>query len=171
MHKFVLRIGVMFLTFTLSLAGNFLLNRLATVIEEWFEAEPLLEEPCAFALTARPAPMPPVPNCGLLFVQVGNDRSVTLNGRQMGTLYNTSRLVATLNEVFTGRIEARAYRPGFELNADDPAEERIERTVLIKAPRWVSYGEVSDLIGEIRATGAKPIGLISEEPATIERQR
>ena len=163
MSKFILRFGTILLTFTIGVAGNTLWNSLGSVVERWIETpEPVLEEPCGTFLAEQQRLMPMMHSCGLLVVTIQNDGSITLYGEGMGTLGNTSKLVATLNAVFTRRAELRAYRPGVELNSDIPEEERIEKTVLIKAPRWLSYGEVSDLIDVIRATSAKPIGLVTE---------
>ena len=162
MNNVILRFGTMFLTFTFGLASNALINDLGSLVERWIEnPEPLLEEPSINFLVAPPGEIPWDwdRNCGLLVVNVGYNRSLRLNGEDMGSLENTSELVARLNEVFTRRTEARAYRERLELNSDVTAEGRIERTVIIWAPRWLSYGELSDLIDEIRATGATPIGL------------
>jgi biopolymer transport protein ExbD len=38
----------------------------------------------------------------------------------------------------------------------------MEKTVLIKAVRSLSYGDMSDLIEVIKATGAGPIGLVTD---------
>lgn len=160
MSEFILRFGAIFLTFTIGLASNSLIN---DAVERWIESpEPVLEELGAPVQPMLPATIPLVRNCRLLVVKIGNDRSITLNGEEMGSLDNTSRLVATFKRVFTWRVEARAYRAGLELSSDVPEEERVEKTVLIKAPRWLSYGEVSDLIDVIIATGAEPIGVVTE---------
>ncbi len=37
--------------------------------------------------------------------------------------------------------------------------ERIEKTVFIRAPRSLNYGEVARLIDAVKGTGADPIGL------------
>jgi biopolymer transport protein ExbD len=46
------------------------------------------------------------------------------------------------------------------LSRDDVTEEvRIERTVFIKAPVEIRYGEVAKVIDGIKGAGATPIGL------------
>src|SRR6202043_3000346 len=102
-------------------------------------------EPCATALAEQQSLLPAIQNCGLITVRIRNDRRLELNGEAMGSLDDVNRLVATLNMVFAQRVEERAYRTGFELDSKVPAEDRIEKTVLIEAPRRISYGEVSDL--------------------------
>lgn len=165
MRTFILRFGAAFLTFILGLAGNFLFNDLSSVVERWIETpEPVLVEPCANALATQLGAIPLARNCGLIVVRIRYDRSLKVNSEELGSLDDPSRLVARLNELFRGRVAARAYRTGFESDSDVPAEERIEKTVLITAPRWISYGEVSDLVDAISATGAKPIGLFREGP-------
>jgi hypothetical protein len=160
MSKFALRFGAVFLTFIIGLASNFLING---VVERWIQtSEPVLEEPCATTLGELQRPMPPQRNCGLLVVEVGADRSLWLRGEWLGSLDNPRPLVARLTDVFGLRNQAPLYRVEFELNSQVPEEERIERIVLVRSNRSISYGEVSDLIEVIRATGAKPIGLVSE---------
>jgi hypothetical protein len=169
MNKFILRGGSMFLAFTIGLGGTFLIN---AVVERWIATpEPVLEEPCALVLAQQQRLMPSMGNCGLLMVEVGNDRSLWLRGERQGNLDDPSSLLAKLSLVFKWRSEAHAYRPGFELNSDVPEEDRIEKTVLVKAPRSISYGEVSDLIDVIRTTGAEPIGLVTDGVFTSEQRR
>ena len=43
------------------------------------------------------------------------------------------------------------------------ADERIERTVFVRAPRSVRYGEVAQVIDGIKGAGAQPIGLQVDE--------
>jgi biopolymer transport protein ExbD len=160
MNKFILRGGLMFLTFTIGLGGTFLIN---TVVERWIETpDPVLEEPSINVLAAQPRVIPLVGNCGLLVVNVANDRSITLNGDGAGSVDNPRKLIATLNEIFTRRTESRAYRSGIDLNSHLPEDESIEKLVFIRVPRWISYGDVSDLIDAVRATGAKPIALVTK---------
>jgi len=45
------------------------------------------------------------------------------------------------------------------MRPDLPDEDRIERTVFIKAPRSISYGEVTRVIDGVKGAGAKPLGL------------
>jgi biopolymer transport protein ExbD len=42
---------------------------------------------------------------------------------------------------------------------DLPERERIEKTVFIKAPRSIPYGEVTRVIDGLKGAGAEPIGL------------
>ena len=43
--------------------------------------------------------------------------------------------------------------------SDLPDKERIEKTVFIKAPRSLTYGEIARVIDGLKGSGAEPIGL------------
>jgi biopolymer transport protein ExbD len=45
------------------------------------------------------------------------------------------------------------------MRIDLPESVRIEKTVFIKAPPTLPYGEVARLMDGLKATGAEPIGL------------
>jgi biopolymer transport protein ExbD len=89
------------------------------------------------------------PNLNLRLNQTGD----------MGTTSETGKLSATLADTFERRREAHAYRPEMQNRFDLPDEERVVRTVFIKAPRSISYGEVVRVIDGIKAAGANPVGL------------
>jgi biopolymer transport protein ExbD len=46
-----------------------------------------------------------------------------------------------------------------ETRTDVPEQDRIERTVFIKAPRALRYEEVVKVIDAIKGAGANPVGL------------
>jgi biopolymer transport protein ExbD len=52
---------------------------------------------------------------------------------------------------------------GFESRADIAPDERIERTVFVRAPRSIAYGEVAKVIDSIKGAGAQPVGLQTDE--------
>jgi hypothetical protein len=45
---------------------------------------------------------------------------------------------------------------------DVSPDERIERTVFIRAPRSTRYGEVAKVIDAIKGAGAQPVGRAAE---------
>ena len=49
------------------------------------------------------------------------------------------------------------YKPGMETRSDVAEDERIEKTVVIKAYRSCWYGEVIKLIDVVKGAGANPI--------------
>jgi biopolymer transport protein ExbD len=99
------------------------------------------------------------PNPLTLVVSIDKDMKLKLNTEDMGTVYDTSKLSTTLAQLFEKRRQERAYRYGMENRTDLPEEERIEKTVFIKAPRSIKYGEVVKVIDAVKGAGANPIGL------------
>lgn len=90
------------------------------------------------------------------------DRELKLrlnNGEWQGTTAEPSKLVAALFKALRGREEAGTLRRGALDLASLPPSERIEKTVFIKAPRTVRYGEVVCVIDQIKGAGANPVGL------------
>ncbi|MGH9904857.1 MAG: biopolymer transporter ExbD [Pyrinomonadaceae bacterium] len=99
------------------------------------------------------------PNPLTLVVSVSTDLQLKLNQEGMGSVNDTSRLVQKLLVVFQQRKEQRAYKPGMETRTDVPEQDRIEKTVFIKAPRSLRYEEVVKVIDAIKGAGANPVGL------------
>ena len=77
----------------------------------------------------------------------------------MGTVDDTSKLSSYLVNLFKERKQNRAYSAEMMLRTDVPEDRRIERTVFIKAPRSLRYGDVAKVIDGIKGAGASPIGL------------
>jgi biopolymer transport protein ExbD len=164
MRRFILRLSVMMVAFVLGVGANALVDRgLGSVVERWTDdPKSFLGQLSITLLAEEPRFNPRLNYCGLLVVGITNDRNLYLNRQEMGSLDDPSELVAKLNEIFRHRTELRLYRDGLDLNSATPDDERIEKTVFIKASRGLSYGEVSDLIGVVKGTGANPIGLVTE---------
>jgi biopolymer transport protein ExbD len=100
------------------------------------------------------------PNIHTLVVTIQPDRRLKLNNLdEMGTVDDISPLSARLISIFEERTQHRAYRAEMAARADVPERERIEKTVFIKAPRTMPYGEVIRVMDGLKATGAAPIGL------------
>ena len=100
------------------------------------------------------------PNILTLVVAIEPDRTLKLNNlSDMGTVDNLSPLTAKLISIFEERTKQRAYRSDMLARLDLPERERIEKTVFIKAPRGLKYGEVVRVMDGLKATGAGPIGL------------
>lgn len=99
------------------------------------------------------------PNPLTLVVSISNDLQLKLNQDAMGSVNDTSLLSQKLTQVFHQRKEQRAYKPGMEIRTDVPEDERIEKTVFIKAPRGLRYEEVIKVIDAIKGAGANPVGL------------
>lgn len=99
------------------------------------------------------------PNPLTLVVSIGSDLQIKLNQDSMGSVNDTSFLSQKLTQVFQQRKEQRAYKPGMEIRTDVPEQDRIEKTVFIKAPRGLRYEEVVKVIDAIKGAGANPVGL------------
>jgi biopolymer transport protein ExbD len=99
-----------------------------------------------------------------LVVTIKQDGNLELNRvGDMGTVNDTVKLTAELAELFRRRLENHVYRREMMDRIDLPEEKRIQRTVYIKAPRAIAYGEVAKVIDGIRGAGADPVGLQIDE--------
>jgi biopolymer transport protein ExbD len=100
------------------------------------------------------------PDINTLVVTIEPDRTLKLNSlSDMGTVDDLSPLSAKLRSIFEERTQQRAYRADMLARLDVPESQRIEKTVFIKAPRSIRYGEVIRVMDGLKATGADPIGL------------
>src|SRR6266404_9373092 len=75
------------------------------------------------------------PNPLTLVVSISPDLQLKLNQDAIGSVNDTGPLSQKLTQVFQQRKVQRAYRVGMETRTDLPEEERIEKTVFVKAPR------------------------------------
>lgn len=95
-----------------------------------------------------------------LVVTVEPDRTLRLNAlTDMGTIDDLSKVSQRLVSLFEERTRNHVYRAGMLDRLDLPEQARIEKTVFIKAPRSIPYGEVVRVMDGLKATGAEPIGL------------
>ena len=99
------------------------------------------------------------PNPLTLVVTIGSDLSLKLNQDSLGSVNETAPLAQRLSAVFQQRKDTRAYRIGYETRTDVKEEDRIEKTVFVKAPRATKYGDVVKVIDAIKGAGASPVGL------------
>ena len=77
----------------------------------------------------------------------------------MGEAADPSTLEQTLTHLFQERKEQRAYKPGMETRTDVPEDERVEKTIVVKAQRSTRYGDVVRLIDAVKGAGGSPIVL------------
>jgi biopolymer transport protein ExbD len=107
---------------------------------------------------------PPRGNILTLVVTIKQDGALELNQiGEMGSVNDTGKLSATLAELFQQRLTMHVYRTDMLDRLDLPEEKRIERTVFIKAPGSITYGEVAKVIDGIKGAGAEPVGLQIDE--------
>jgi biopolymer transport protein ExbD len=82
---------------------------------------------------------------------------LNLEEDDLGSSSDTQPLAQKLKSVFEMRQGFRAYRPGMERRSDLPEQERIEKTVFVKAERSISLGEVASVIEAAKDAGADPV--------------
>jgi len=99
------------------------------------------------------------PNPLTLVVTIGSDLQLKLNQDSLGSVNDVAPLAQRLSAVFQQRQDQRAYRVGYETRTDVKEEDRIEKTVFVKAPRATKYGDVVKVIDAIKGAGANPVGL------------
>jgi biopolymer transport protein ExbD len=90
------------------------------------------------------------PNPLTLVVSIAGDNNLKLNQESMGNIADTAPLSQRLTSLFEQRKQTGAYRPG---------TQEVEKTVFVKAPRSIKYGEVVKVIDAIKGAGANPVGL------------
>ena len=99
------------------------------------------------------------PNPLTLVVSVAPDLSIKLNQDSLGSVNDPAPLAQRLRQLFDQRRDQRAYKIGYENRTDLKEEDRIEKTVFVKAPRATKYGDVVKVIDAIKGAGASPVGL------------
>lgn len=91
------------------------------------------------------------PNPLTLVVAVNKaDMKLSLNNQEAGDISDSSSLTNQLTEIFKGRDANGVFREG---------TNEVEKTVFIKSPRSVKYGDVVKVIDAVKLAGAQPIGL------------
>ena len=91
------------------------------------------------------------PNPLTLVIGINRDtRDITLNNDKAGTLDDPSPLTNRLSELFKQRENNGVFREG---------TNQVEKTIFIKSPKSVRYGDVVKVIDAAKMAGAEPIGL------------
>ncbi|MCA1591497.1 MAG: biopolymer transporter ExbD [Acidobacteria bacterium] len=101
-----------------------------------------------------------------LIVAIDKDLKVTLTRGQNqiaeGSVNDTGPVATILAQEFKARREQGIWKEGMESALDKPPDERIEKTVFLKAPQSFKYGEVVKVIDAVKGAGASPVGLQTE---------
>jgi biopolymer transport protein ExbD len=101
-----------------------------------------------------------------LVVNIKKDLSAELlrGGNKIadGSVNDPGPIGAALSTEFKTRKEGQIYKEGFEGRADLSPDERIEKTVFIKAPSTFKYGDVVKIIDTVKGAGSNPVGLQTE---------
>ena len=138
-----------------------LIDVLLVMLIIFMVAAPLKPHSLAAKLPAEPNDLKVVANIHTLVVAVQPDHTLKLNGldSDMGTVEDPSKLSAFLVALFKERSANHVYRDEMISRIDVPEEYRIQKTVFIKAPRSIAYGEVAKVIDGLKGAGAEPVGL------------
>lgn len=99
-------------------------------------------------------PPPDVANNLTLQVAILPDFKLQLNTKDMGSVNDTGTLSTTLAQTFKERERMGTVKFG---------TNEIEKTVFIKAPKSIKYGEVVKVIDAVKSAGANPVGLQLDE--------
>jgi biopolymer transport protein ExbD len=138
-----------------------LIDVLLVLLIIFMVAAPLKPHRFLAKLPSQPLKNPDIrPSDLTLVVTIEPDRTLKLNQlTNMGTVDDISPLSSQLISIFQKRRQNRAYREDLILRTDLPEELRIEKSVFIKAPRSITYGDVARVLDGLKGTGAEPIGL------------
>jgi biopolymer transport protein ExbD len=138
-----------------------LIDVLLVLLIIFMVAAPLKPARFAAKLPSQPQHEQPLtPDPKTLVVTIQPDRTLLLNAlTDMGTVDDMSKLTSKLVSVFEERTRNKAYRDDMRTRFDLPEAVRIEKTIFIKAPRNMPYGEVMRVMDGLKGTGADPIGL------------
>ncbi len=91
------------------------------------------------------------PNPLTLVVGISKDtKAITLNNDPYGDVTDTEKLSNKLREIFKERESNGVFREN---------TNEVEKTIFIKSPKSVRYGDVIKVIDAAKAAGASPIGL------------
>lgn len=91
------------------------------------------------------------PNPLTLVVAInGQTKGIALNNEPVGDVSDASALTNRLLEIFKGRENNGTFREG---------TNEVEKTIFIKSPTTVKYGDVVRVIDAAKMAGASPIGL------------
>jgi biopolymer transport protein ExbD len=80
-----------------------------------------------------------------------------------GSIEEPGEVASGLAREWRARIAAGSWKEGFESRADLAPDLRVERTVFVRAPRSLRYGEVARVIDAVKGAGADPVGLQTDE--------
>jgi biopolymer transport protein ExbD len=101
-----------------------------------------------------------IPNPYTLVVALNSDSTLELNNQNnFGTINEPKMLVERLRQIFQERTENLVYTDQSQMAKNLSIDEKIQKTVFIKAPQSVDYGSVVKIIDAVKIAGANPISL------------
>ena len=101
-----------------------------------------------------------------LVVDIKKDLSAELlrGGNKIAdaSVNDPANIASALTAEFKTRRDEQRWKTGFENQVQLSPDERIEKTVFIKAPETFKYGDVVKVIDVVKGAGATPVGLQTE---------
>ncbi len=112
-------------------------------------------------IPAEPKPSNPAdPHINTLVVTLRSDSKLLLNNEGgYGNVQNSEDLVKRLSDIFRQRTENGVMSQTLFARNDLTYDQKVEKTVFIKAPRSINYGSVAKVIDAVKISGADPISL------------
>ena len=80
-----------------------------------------------------------------------------------GSVAEPGEVASRLAREWRERIATGDWKEGFGARTDLAPDRRIERTVFVRAPNSIHYGEVARVIDAVKGAGADPVGLQTDE--------
>lgn len=100
------------------------------------------------------------PNINSLIVTIDEDLELRLNKMDnMGSVNETGKLTAELSKIFQLRKQNGVLREDALTRSDLREDDKILKTVFIKAPRSINYGDMVKVLDAVKGAGASPVGL------------
>lgn len=91
------------------------------------------------------------PNPLTLVIAINKEtKGITLNNSAFGDVSDTEMLSNELRKIFKDRENNGVFREG---------TNEVEKTIFLKSPKSVRYGDVVKVIDAAKSAGASPIGL------------
>jgi biopolymer transport protein ExbD len=91
------------------------------------------------------------PNPLTLVIAISKEtKGITLNNEPLGDVSDTEKLGNELRKIFKDRENNGVFREG---------TNEVEKTIFLKSPKSVRYGDIVKVIDAAKAAGASPIGL------------
>jgi biopolymer transport protein ExbD len=124
-------------------------------------AAPLKPHRFATKVPAAPDGRVREPDERTLVVTIRPDGTLQLNRLtdDLGSVADPSKMTSFLISLFDQRKTNHVYRDDMVSRIGLAEDRRIEKTVFVKAPRSIAYGEVVKVIDGLKGAGAEPVGL------------
>jgi biopolymer transport protein ExbD len=103
-------------------------------------------------------------NVDTLVVSLLSDSTLKINNEKgYGDANNAENLINRLEGIFKERARNGVLAERLIGRTDLSYDQKIEKTVFIKAPRSMDYGSVAKVIDAVKISGASPISLQIDE--------